>query len=61
MVTEQTRYTSSSNSSCAASALTPEQRQQISLQALARTEPISQLAKPNQVSRRFVYRQMAKG
>lgn len=35
--------------------------QKISLQGLARTEPLSQLAKRNQVSRRFVYRQMAKG
>jgi len=59
MVSKQTRYTSSSNYSCAA--LTPEQRQEISLQGLARTEPISHLAKRNQVSRRFVYKQMAKG
>jgi hypothetical protein len=46
---------------CAAKEMTSEQRQQISLQGLAHSEPISQLAKRNQVSRRFVYRQMAKG
>ncbi|OAD21612.1 hypothetical protein THIOM_002615, partial [Candidatus Thiomargarita nelsonii] len=46
---------------CAAKSLTPSDRQALSLQALARTEPISQLAKRHQVSRRFLYRQMLKG
>ncbi|OAD22285.1 hypothetical protein THIOM_001918, partial [Candidatus Thiomargarita nelsonii] len=53
--------TNDSLSSCAAKNLTAEQRQKISLQALARTEPISQLAKRHKVSRPFVYRQMAFG
>jgi len=61
MLTEQSHYTSSSNSCCAAKSLTHSERQNLSLQGLARTEPISHLAKRNQVSRRFVYRQMAKG
>jgi len=48
-------------SSCAAKKMTPSARQQISLQGLARTEPISHLAERHQVSRRFVYRQIEKG
>lgn len=47
--------------SCAAHALEGEQRQQLALQALAGSEPISELARRHQVSRKFVYHQAAKG
>jgi len=61
MLTEPIQTSEELSNGCAAKELTPSDRQTLSLQALARTEPISHLAKRNQVSRRFVYRQMAKG
>jgi hypothetical protein len=45
----------------AARELNTEQRQQIAVQALARTEPVTELAERHQVSRRFIYQQAAKG
>lgn len=47
--------------SCAAHALDGEQRQQLALQVLARTEPVSELAAQHQVSRKFLYQQADKG
>lgn len=47
--------------SCAARALDGEQRQQLALQALAGHEPITELARRHQVSRKFVYHQAAQG
>jgi hypothetical protein len=44
---------------CPARALDSKQRQQLAVQALARTETITQLALENQVSRKFVYAQTA--
>jgi hypothetical protein len=44
---------------CAAHLLPGEQRQQLALQALARTPSISQLARDHHVSRKFVYQQTA--
>ena len=44
---------------CPAHSLGPQQRQQLALQALAGTIPITQLANQNHVSRKFVYRQNA--
>jgi len=61
MLTEPIPTSEPLSNACAAKELTPEQRQVLSLQGLARTEPLTQLAKRNQVSRRFIYRQMAKG
>jgi len=52
---------SSSPVRCAAHELNAEQRQQIAVQALARTEPVTELAERHQVSRRFIYQQAAKG
>jgi hypothetical protein len=46
---------------CAAHELDSEQRQQLALQALAGTEPITELARRHQVSRKFVYDQTAQG
>ncbi len=46
---------------CAAHALEGEQRQQLAVQMLARTEPVSKLAKQHQVSRKFLYDQAGKG
>lgn len=37
-----------------------QQRQQLAIEGLARTEPISKLAERNNVSRKFVYKQMDK-
>src|SRR5437016_3185814 len=45
--------------SCAAHALGAEQRQDLAVQALARTDTITQLALDHQVSRKFVYQQTA--
>ena len=50
-------------SSChtpAARLLPPPQRQRLAVQALAGTRPIAQLAHDHDVSRRFVYQQVAK-
>ena len=44
---------------CPAHALSCEQRQDLAVQALARTETITQLALDHQVSRKFVYQQTA--
>jgi len=43
-----------------AKAMTPAQRRQLALEALAGTETVSRLAGQNAVSRKFVYRQAAK-
>jgi len=43
-----------------AKAMTPPQRRQLALEALAGTETVSRLAGQNAVSRKFVYRQAAK-
>jgi hypothetical protein len=45
---------------CAAHQLNDRQRRDLSLQALRRTEPIRSLAMRHEVSRKFVYQQMAK-
>lgn len=45
---------------CPAKALGPDARQQLALEALAGTEPLSQLARQHQVSRKFLYRQTDK-
>ena len=45
---------------CPAKALTPAQRQQLAVDALAGTQPISHLAAAHQVSRKFVYQQADK-
>ena len=44
---------------CPAQRLRPPQRQQLALQALAGTQPISHLATTHEVSRKFVYQQTA--
>ena len=44
---------------CPAKALTPTQRQELAVQALARTTPITELADELDVSRKFVYQQQA--
>ena len=41
-------------------AMRPEQRQDLALQALAGTAPISRLATEHDVSRKFIYRQRAR-
>jgi hypothetical protein len=45
---------------CPAKALTPAQRQQLALDALTDSTPLSQLAQQHQVSRKFVYHQAHK-
>ncbi len=45
---------------CPAKAITPPERQQLAIQALAGTETVSRLAGQHAVSRKFVYRQAAK-
>ncbi len=45
----------------AAHALDGEQRQQLAVQVLARTEPVTELAERHQVSRKFLYQQADKG
>lgn len=42
---------------CTARALTADQRQELAVQAVARTRSISQLAREHEVSRKFVYQQ----
>ena len=51
---------SSFDSPCAARRLSRWRRRDLSLQALRRTEPIGSLAMRHEVSRKFVYQQMAK-
>ncbi len=46
---------------CAAHALDGEHRQHLAVQVLARTEPVTELAKRHGVSRKFVYHQADKG
>ena len=46
---------------CAARALDGEHRQQLAVEVLARTEPVTELAKRHGVSRKFVYHQADKG
>ena len=47
--------------SCAAHALNGEQRQQLALQVLARSEAVTELSARHQVSRKFLYQQADKG
>ena len=47
-------------SSCGAAQIGPRQRRDLFLEALRRTEPLTQLAARHAVSRKFVYQQMAK-
>jgi len=61
MLTEPILASEPFENGSAAKEMTPSDRQSLSLQGLARTEPITQLAEQNQVSRRFVYQQMALG
>ena len=46
---------------CAAHGLDGEHRQQLAVHVLARTEPVTELAKRHGVSRKFVYHQADKG
>lgn len=48
------------SSACRATQLDCLQRRDLSLQALQRTEPVARLATQHEVSRKFVYQQMAK-
>lgn len=47
-------------SPCMAKTLTPSQRQELAVQALSGTQPITRLAEELQVSRKFVYQQATK-
>ena len=46
-------------SNCVASSLQPHHRQELALNVLSKQEPISQIAKQEQVSRKFLYQQKA--
>lgn len=46
--------------SCVAAQMSPQQRRDLSLEALRRTEPLTQLAARHAVSRKFVYQQRQK-
>ncbi len=46
-------------SNCVASSLHPLQRQEIAVKVLTKQEPITQIAKQEQVSRKFLYQQKA--
>ena len=48
----------SADTDCAAKAMVPQQRQELALQALACTQTVTALAEQQQVSRKFVYRQV---
>ena len=66
MATQETdtlsqRHSSTVTSAYAAHALDGEHRQQLAVQALARTEPVRELAARHGVSRKFVYHQADKG
>jgi hypothetical protein len=50
----------SQNGACAAKGLGAEQRQQLAVQAMAGSAPVTQIAVANQVSRKFVYQQVNK-
>ena len=52
---------STPRSRCAAQELDGEDRKQLAVQVLARTEPVTELAKRHQVSRKFLYEQADKG
>ena len=52
---------SSSPVRCAAHELNAEQRQHLTLQVLARTESVTELAGRHQVSRQFLYQQATQG
>ena len=55
---EQTGFPEKNTST--ASSLGPNQRKQLALNVLQRTRPVNQLAKDNDVSRKFLYQQAAK-
>ena len=48
------------SSSCVATTLSPSQRQELALQVLTKTEPVTHIAKEHQVSRKFLYQQIHK-
>ncbi|UJB72820.1 hypothetical protein HRE53_29055 (plasmid) [Acaryochloris sp. 'Moss Beach'] len=48
------------SSSCVAATLSPSERQELALQVLTKTEPVTNLAKEHQVSRKFLYQQSNK-
>jgi hypothetical protein len=54
------RILDSTTSPHAAKAMTPTQRRQLALEAIAGSETVSRLASQHEVSRKFVYRQAAK-
>lgn len=56
---EQTQF-SKKNTSTAAASLGPNQRKQLALDVIQRTQPVSHLAQDNDVSRKFLYQQAAK-
>jgi len=58
--TPQAQRPAPANRSCPANHLDPHQRQRLALDALAGTQPISQLADALDVSRKFVYQQTDK-
>jgi len=58
--TPQTQRPAPANRSCPANHLDPQQRQRLAVEALAGTQPISDLAEQRQVSRKFVYQQTDK-
>jgi len=55
---EQTGFPKKNTST--ASSLAPNQRKQLALNVLQRTQPVSHLAQDNDVSRKFLYQQAAK-
>ena len=55
---EQTEFPQENAST--ASSLGPNQRKQLALNVLQRTQPVSHLAQDNGVSRKFLYQQAAK-
>ena len=55
---EQTEFPEKNTST--ASSLGPNQRKQLALDVLQRTQPVSHLAQDNGVSRKFLYQQAAK-
>ena len=57
IVPPDARATTAPTPRCPAQRLRPPQRQQLALQALAGTQPISHLAATHEVSRKFVYQQ----
>ncbi|WP_299485110.1 hypothetical protein [Acaryochloris sp. IP29b_bin.137] len=45
------------SSSCVAATLSPSERQELALQVLTKTEPVTSLAKKHQANRKFLYQQ----